>query len=257
MVAVAVLTWPGVAAAAAPPANDDFDDATTVSGLPFTDVVPGADATTATDDPTACDGAISTVWYRFTPTRTGSYVATGTAEPYGAYLSIFTGTRGALTPVVCSSGTTVWPAEAGTTYYLMVSAFQWSPPGDFVFTLDGPSAIDVTLDPQGRVDPRTGVAQVSGTVTCRVTGWTMIRGVLRQRVGRLIISGGFASEVPVCDGTPRRWAADVTGENGIFAGGRATARVDAEGCPDALSCFSDVAEGTLRLSPRRAAGPGR
>lgn len=248
VIAVAVLACPG-AAVAAPPTNDDFDNATMVSpSLPFTDTVSGADATTATDDPTACNEAGGSVWYRFTPTRTGTYAASGTAEPYGAYLSIFTGVRGALTPVACSSAPIAWSAEAGTTYHLMVSAFPWSPPADFTFTLDGPAMIDVTLDPQGRFDPHTGVARVVGTITCLATGHTTIRGVLRQRVGRLTVSGSFVLGVPTCDGTPRPWTADVPGENGRFAGGRATARVDAEGCPDAVTCLPDVAEGTIRLT---------
>ncbi|MGI5211736.1 hypothetical protein [Plantactinospora sp. CA-290183] len=250
-VALAVLTWPGTAAAAAP-ANDDFDNATTVTEpLPFT-AVSSADATTAPDDPTTCSEAIATVWYRYTPTRTGTYVVTGTAEPYGAYLSIFTGTRGALTPVLCGSGTNAWSAEAGTTYYFMVSAFPWSPPGDFTFTLEGPSAIDVTLDPQGRFAPHTGVARISGTVTCLAVGLARVDGELRQRAGRLIVSGRFTTGALTCDGTPRRWAAEVAGDNGRFAGGRATARVRAEGCPDAVTCLSDVAESTVQLTRRRA-----
>jgi hypothetical protein len=249
---VAVLAWPP-AAFAAPPANDDFDNATTISAAPpFTDTVSSADATTAPDDPTACNGAIGSVWYRFTPTRSGTYVASGTAEPYGAYLSIFTGTRGALTPIVCSSGTTAWPAEAGTTYYFMVSAFDWSPPGgDLTFTLEGPSMVDVTLDPRGQFDPRTGAARISGTVACLATGYTTIRGEVRQRVGRVIISGQLVVGALTCDGTTRPWVADVAGSNGTFGGGQATALVQAEGCADAVVCLSDVVEDTIRLTRSR------
>ena len=80
VVAVALLAWPGVAVAA-PPANDDFDDAIAVTApLPFTDTVPGADATTAADDPTMCNDTGANVWYSFTPTRAGTYVAGATAE---------------------------------------------------------------------------------------------------------------------------------------------------------------------------------
>jgi hypothetical protein len=245
--ALTVLTWPG-AAAAAPASNDDFDQATVVSApLPFTDTVPSTDATSAPDDPTACNQDIATVWYSFTPARTGTYVANGTAEPYGANLSIFTGTRGDLTPVLCTSGAGAWSAEAGTTYHLMVSALPWSPPGDLTFSLDGPVRIDVTLDPRGRVDPRTGVARISGTVSCYATGPVRIGGELRQRAGRTVSSGRFSADAPDCDGTSRRWAADVVADSGAFTKGRATARVDVEGCSDAGTCLSDTATATVRL----------
>jgi len=56
------------------------------------------DATTADDDP-MCGGLTATVWYRFTPTRTGIYVAITQGSSYEAQVSVLTGTRGALTPV--------------------------------------------------------------------------------------------------------------------------------------------------------------
>ena len=116
--------------------------------------------------------------------------------------------------------------------------------------------IDVTLDPRGHVDPRTGVARISGTVTCLATGLTWIYGELRQRAGRVIISGSFrVAEQPTCDGTPRAWVGDITGDNGRFVAGPVTARVQVEGCADAVICLSDVAEGIVRLSRRPATTP--
>ena len=56
-------------------ANDDFDNATVITALPFTDRVNTAEATTSTDDPLA-DEACGfdsihghTLWYRVTPGR--------------------------------------------------------------------------------------------------------------------------------------------------------------------------------------------
>ncbi|GIG93187.1 hypothetical protein [Plantactinospora endophytica] len=251
-VALTLLTWPG-SAVAAPPTNDDFDHAILVGGsLPFADTVSSADATTATDDPQPClSTALSTVWYRFTPTRSGMYAATGTAEPYGAFVSVYTGTRGALTPVVCGSNNGAGTAVAGTTYYLMVSAFPWSPPGaDFRFHLDGSSVLDVTLDPRGRVDLNAGSARVSGTLTCRATGQPRIDGELQQRVGRTTISRGFGISVTTCDATPQRWVAQVGGGDG-FTFGRASVWVHVHGCPDAATCLTDHAEGDVILLSRR------
>ncbi|AVT29125.1 hypothetical protein C6361_06060 [Plantactinospora sp. BC1] len=256
VVAVTLLSWPGTALAA-PPDNDDFDNAIPVSGaLPFTDTVSSAEATTAADDPEPCaNGVVSSVWYRFTPTRSGLYVATGTAQPYGAFLSVFTGTRGALTPVVCGSNRGAWSAEAGTTYHLMVSAFPWSPPGgDFTFELDGPAVLGVTLDPSGWVDPRTGFARLSGTVTCRATHYTRVEGELLQRVGGRSVSDIFGLDAPTCDGTVRRWAAEARGPE-RFVSGRATVWVQVYACPDNATCLSDLVEGDVTLFNRRY-GPG-
>src|SRR5438094_894918 len=50
---------------AAPPMNDNFDNATAIS-LPFTDSVDLSEATTEPGEPFFC-GAQQTVWYSFTP----------------------------------------------------------------------------------------------------------------------------------------------------------------------------------------------
>src|SRR6266545_3924344 len=61
-------------AALAQPANDDFDSATVIAALPFSDSISTADATTAGDDP-SCTGNEHTVWYAFTPTQDGIIMA--------------------------------------------------------------------------------------------------------------------------------------------------------------------------------------
>jgi hypothetical protein len=53
------------ALAAAPP-NDDFDNATSVTALPFTETEDFSEATRAPDDPYT--SGWPKVWYRFTPT---------------------------------------------------------------------------------------------------------------------------------------------------------------------------------------------
>jgi len=50
---------------ATPPSNDDFDEATIVSTLPFDDSIDTRGATGAADDPVC--GRCGTVWYRYTP----------------------------------------------------------------------------------------------------------------------------------------------------------------------------------------------
>ena len=56
------------ASVAAAPSNDNFADATAITGLPFTDTADITDATTESGEPIAYPGEIGkTVWYSFTP----------------------------------------------------------------------------------------------------------------------------------------------------------------------------------------------
>jgi hypothetical protein len=108
--------------ATAPPLNDDFDSATIISSLPFTDTLDTSGATSAPDDPTSC-GNNASVWYAFTPTQNEVVRTTTSASGYLAFLSVYTGTRGALTAIACGfTAPLVFSAQAGTTYFLMVSA---------------------------------------------------------------------------------------------------------------------------------------
>src|ERR1700735_2057379 len=109
------------------PANDDCGSATTISALPFTDTADTTGATAASDDPAGC-GNNGSVWYAFTPLQDETITASTFGSSYDTVLSVFTGTRGALTSVTCnddSSGTTQsqvsFGATAGTTYFFMIS----------------------------------------------------------------------------------------------------------------------------------------
>src|SRR2546423_1414216 len=54
---------PGAAWASVPPLNDDFDSATVVTTLPFTDNLDTSGATSAADDRGDCGGTSASVWY--------------------------------------------------------------------------------------------------------------------------------------------------------------------------------------------------
>jgi hypothetical protein len=98
------------------------------------------------------------------------------------------------------------------------------------------------------VNPRTGVAQVSGTFTCTGLDFLDIFGELTQQVGRFTIRGFFEvfASGPTCDGTPQPWTANVSPENGKFAGGKATASVSASGCGP-TGCASDSEQRSILL----------
>lgn len=127
VVALSALCWPTPAPAQVP-ANDDFDVPAAIGALPFTAALDTAQATAAVDDPFACaGGGQHTVWYRFTPAATMRVQADAFGSAYGAGLSVYTGTRGALALVACSRATAAGPlnaqvafdAASGTTYHLL------------------------------------------------------------------------------------------------------------------------------------------
>jgi hypothetical protein len=140
---LATLACLAVPAAAAPPPNDDFDDALPVGALPFQDTQDFSEATGASDDPySTCGSYVAyTAWYSFTPS-TDVLV-----DAYASYVSsvhVYTGSRGNLTQVACGGfqGTVRFQATTGTTYYILVSDAPYSAPPVWVtFSLqDFPAA---------------------------------------------------------------------------------------------------------------------
>lgn len=135
MTMVAVAAWgvilPGVAQAE-PPTNDDFDASVVVTELPFTQTLDTTQATRAYDDPSSCQYGylVGSVWFSYTPTEDMMLRATTAGSTYVTQVATFTGDRGALARVpACttgsSTGTTItFPARAGTTYHVMVAAYQ-------------------------------------------------------------------------------------------------------------------------------------
>ena len=88
-------------ALAAPPGNDDFDNATAISSLPFSDALDTTQATTASDDPD-CVGNAHSVWYSFTPSTTMVVIGDTFGSDYDTTLSAYTGSRGSLTQIACN-----------------------------------------------------------------------------------------------------------------------------------------------------------
>jgi hypothetical protein len=103
-----------------PPRNDDFDEATVIPGLPFTDTLDTRGATTASDEPGSC-GNKSTVWYAITPTASQRIDLDTDGSSYGTQIGVYTGSRDALTLVACGGNQGVsFAATAGTTYHIQV-----------------------------------------------------------------------------------------------------------------------------------------
>jgi hypothetical protein len=124
-----------------PPANDDFDNSTEIPGLPFAHAIDTRGATTAADDP-QCFGQGPTVWYSFTPSADTRIDANTFGSNYDTTLSVYTGSRGALTQIECNDDAqglqsqVLYDAIAGETYFFMVAAWDSGAGGDLTLSVD-------------------------------------------------------------------------------------------------------------------------
>jgi hypothetical protein len=206
----AALLLSGVAVVHAQPANDDITTATPITSLPFDDTLNTSAATMAPDDPD-CFGNGPTVWYRFTPTEDVSLLVDAqTGTSYDSTLSVYTGSPGNLTQLACSDSSVVFEATAGTTYFFMVGSFFSDTGGTLVFHAEvAPPELelDIAVNAQGVVDTKTGVARVSGTVSCNTESTIdFVGGSLQQRQGRKVISVGFSIPSFACTPPGALWS---------------------------------------------------
>ncbi len=252
-------------ALAQPPSNDDIGTATEVlEPLPYQDTVETTEATGAPTDPGCAsepgDLDNPTVWYTYTPGADGPVQAHTFGSDYDTTLSAYIDDGGGgLIQLGCNDDTgglqssLVLDLGAGVPVFFMVGTFDGIPfgpgeVGNLVFTVGPPAPpLDVTLsvDPIGRVTPRTGVATITGTVTCSAPATVDMFGELRQRAGRSIIVGSGFEFFENCDGeTP--FTLVIPGDTGLFAAGRAEILLFAFGFSPSGEDF-EVFEGTVRL----------
>lgn len=113
---------------AAPPANDDFADATLVTTLPFHDEFAIDEVTTEPEEPVTsyCYWVSQTVWYKFT-SPVDTVVRADTADSYfgATALQVFEASNAAfsdLNLIDCNSygGSVTFYARANITYYLQL-----------------------------------------------------------------------------------------------------------------------------------------
>jgi hypothetical protein len=227
-----------VAVAQAQPANDDIANATPITSLPFDDSLNTTAATMAPDDPD-CFGNGPTVWYTFTPTEDVSlFVDAQTDTTYDSTLSVYTGTPGNLTQLTCSDSSIVFEADAGTTYWFMVGSFFSEFGGTLVFRAEvTPPALelDIAVNATGVVDPKTGVARMSGTVRCNTESTIdFVGGSLQQRQGNKAISQGLGVPSFACTPPLASWS-DTTSIGPFKKGTAVVVDLQACGC-NPISC---------------------
>jgi hypothetical protein len=206
-------------------ANDDFDDAVVITELPFAHRVSTVDARTSHDDPppgercgfTSTNG--HTVWYQFTSFENLRINASTAGSNYDTNIFVYTGTRGDLTLAACNPlpRSVTFEAVAGETYFFFVASGEASG-GNLVFKVDRGIEVGVTIDPVGTVNPSTGIATITGTVTCSGSAFFELGGAVQQRNAQASQGSLFAAGE--CGGVSA-WQGEVQGENGRFVPGTA------------------------------------
>ena len=208
---------------AAPPANDDFDNATMISQFPFNDAISTSEATVAADDP-YCSGQSATVWYKVTAVTNVIITANTFGSDYDTTLSVYTGTRGALTQVACNDdyngvqSFVQFSASAGQTYFFMVSQFSTGGSGgSLVFNIDGriPPANDdvdnaIAINPLPFIDSRStvGATTAADDPYCgyrNASVWYTITPTVSGRVDLDTTASNYYADISVFTGSRGAW----------------------------------------------------
>lgn len=170
----------------APPANDDFADATVITTLPFSGSVDTVTATSEQDEPDCGRGGIAaSAWYRYTPGEDTILVVNTAGTDFSkAAVGVYMGNDlGSLTTVACWIAVGVrrfgFVASAGQTYFFQVgtlgSLFPSLHTGHLAFRLDSapiprcPAPQSSVSDPIGDLRFQTAlnspdIVGVSGSV---------------------------------------------------------------------------------------------
>jgi len=249
-------------ARAAAPANDTIAGATVVT-LGYSETIDTTEATTDADDAqlnSSC-GAPATdasVWYAMDGSDTGVIVDVS-ASNYSAGVLVGVGTPGSLSTIACGPGGVFFFASAGTTYYVLAIDDQQDGVGNggnlsisfTEFVIPPPPTLEISVNPYGTFNSRTGTATISGTYTCTDGDFIDVVVEARQRVGRLFILGsGSFFDFGTCDGTSHPWSAEIFPQNGIFKGGKALSVNFAQTC-GTFECAFGYAEQTVQLRGKR------
>jgi hypothetical protein len=232
-----------------PPANDDFDNATAITALPFQETINTSEATSAADDPTDCYETNVSVWYKLTSVTDIQLRVAAVSADYNTVLAVYTGTRGNLNLVDCRDYPPCFDLDvrAGETYYFMVTSY-YGGGGNLVINVDvappppPPLTIDIKVDPIDFVN--NGITTVSGTVNSSVPANGYFNVQVRQKAGRVFITGYSSISFNTTDGVAR-WTMEIPGDIGLFLPGKATVRVtEGYGCSyyDLCSGYSQCAQ---------------
>lgn len=134
VVGIVALIMPGTAVAA-PPANDNFANANTISSLPFSEGVSVVEATSGESGEVNHCGVSNTVWYAYTPSSDEVLrISPSGSSFFGVVLNAYRQTGSGLSGLshlACATfnANLTLAAQAGTTYYIQAGGVTWYSPG--------------------------------------------------------------------------------------------------------------------------------
>jgi hypothetical protein len=208
------------------PPNDDFDSATMVESLDFTDTVDAADdATEFFDDPNCLYWrAQHTIWYRYTPAADARLTIDTNGSTKESALAILVGDRGSLTPVrdcapqmAPEQPSLTLPIQGGVTYHVMVGTIA-EPAGTFTLNLHARLLSSISLASSRQLVRYGGTAKLTGHLEGFDAGSTPTVSIYRipsttpVASGPVDAQGNFAfSRKPTKNSTYQaRWGGDDT-----------------------------------------------
>ncbi len=126
-----------------PPANDQFNAATPVTGLPYNDTAEVTSATIEPEEPQNCHFKPQTLWYSFTPTMDLSVAASASgSDPFGVQLAAYQAAGPGITDLtflgcdLAPYGFLGLDLQAERTYYFQIGSTYFStglvPNDDFI-----------------------------------------------------------------------------------------------------------------------------
>lgn len=248
---ILVVAQPGLVFAATP-ANDLPDGAIAITAIPAHNTQDTTEATTSTDN-VGCgsDGTDqASVWYTLTLAEATTVLIDASSSSFRVGINAFAGTATADALVDCTEQALRLDVAAGTTYFLMFADIDGGANGGQLdVTIDAappPIRLTLAVDPNGKVNTKTGEATITGTVTCSAaTTDAAVDAELREPLGRFTIRG-FGGTGIECGPEPTAWSMTAVGDNGRFGPGRTSANVSAFAC-DAFSCDDAFVTTTVRL----------
>jgi hypothetical protein len=182
---IAALSLAVVARAA--PVNDSFSNATAISGTTGTWSGTTSGATRESGEPIDANGGGHTVWYRWTPSVSGSVSFDTRGSAFDTILSIYTGTRArSLTLVARNDNAIEWndegssritfAASAGVTYRIQIDG-RYGAVGAYSLTLNRPAPANDAFAAAQSVTGATGTVSGSLLLATRETSEPTHRGV--------------------------------------------------------------------------------
>jgi Family of unknown function (DUF6299) len=223
----------GPAWAQAPP-NDTFEQATVISSVPFLDALDTASATTEPVDFEARDacgfpqfGIAASVWYVYTPPTDRVVTVDTFGSSYTTGVAVVTGSPGSLSAVSCFPVIGRFTPVPGGTYYIGISDISGGQHGGSLNVSVTAPELGGTVDKFGRIDPQTGEATLTGTITCTANLSGDVFLTLTQRSGQTAVTGSGSTTL-ICNGREQTWSITVQPTGGSFKNGPAAVAGEVE-----------------------------